>query len=107
VFNPRRNAKAVEMFPGVVRRTLASGDRATVVEVTMARGAKVPIHYHEHEQVGYVARGRVRFEIGGETQDVAEGDSYLVPSDVPHMATALEDSIAIDIFSPPRTEYLD
>ena len=107
MFKPRSDAKAVEMFPGVVRRTLASGDRATVVEVTMARGAKVPIHTHEHEQVGYVARGRVRFEIGGDTQDVPEGDSYLVPSDVPHMATALEDSIAIDIFSPPRTEYLD
>jgi quercetin dioxygenase-like cupin family protein len=107
VFKPRRDAKAVEMFPGVVRRTLASGDRATVVEVTLAKGATVPSHSHEHEQVGYIARGRVRFEIGGETQDVAEGDSYLAPSNVPHGVTALEDSIAIDIFSPPRTEYLD
>jgi quercetin dioxygenase-like cupin family protein len=95
------------MFPGVVRRTLASGDRATLVEVTLAKGTTVPPHQHEHEQVGYIARGRVRFEIGGETRELVEGDSYLARSNVPHGVIALEDSIAIDIFSPPRTEYLD
>jgi quercetin dioxygenase-like cupin family protein len=95
------------MFPGVVRRTLASGDRATVVEVTVARGTAVPVHQHEHEQVGYVAKGRLLFEIGGETRELVEGDSYLALSNVPHGVTALEDSIAVDIFSPPRTEYLD
>ena len=107
MFKPRRDAKAVEMFPGVVRRTLASGDRATVVEVTVAKGTAVPVHQHVHEQVGYVARGRVRFEIGGETRELVQGDSYLALSNVPHGVVALEDSIAIDIFSPPRTEYLD
>ena len=107
MFKPRTEAKAVEMFPGVVRRTLASGDRATVVEVTIAKGTAVPVHQHEHEQVGYVARGRVRFEIGGETRELVQGDSYLALSNVPHGVVALEDSIAIDIFSPPRTEYLD
>jgi quercetin dioxygenase-like cupin family protein len=107
VFKPRSDAKSVEMFPGVVRRTLASGDRATVVEVTVAKGAAVPPHQHEHEQVGYVAKGRLRFEIGGETRELVEGDSYLALSNVPHGVVALEDSIAIDIFSPPRTEYLD
>jgi len=107
VFKPRRDAKPVEMFPGVVRRTLASGNRATVVEVTIAKGTAVPVHQHEHEQVGYVARGRVRFEIGGEMRELVEGDSYLALSNVPHGVVALEDSIAIDIFSPPRTEYLD
>jgi quercetin dioxygenase-like cupin family protein len=95
------------MFPGVVRRTLASGDRTTLVEVTLTKGATVPPHQHEHEQVGYIARGRVRFEIGGETRELVEGDSYLARSNVPHAVVALEDSVAIDIFSPPRTEYLD
>jgi quercetin dioxygenase-like cupin family protein len=95
------------MFPGVVRRTLTSGDRMTLVEVSLAKGVTMPIHRHEHEQVGYVASGRLRFEIGGETQDLREGDSYLVLSNVPHKASALEDSVAIYIFSPPRTEYLD
>ena len=107
MFKPRSDAKPVEMFPGVVRRTLASGDRATVVEVTVAKGTAVPVHQHEHEQVGYVAKGRLIFEIGGVTRELVEGDSYLALSNVPHGVTALEDSIAIDIFSPPRTEYLD
>ena len=107
MFKPRSDSKPVEMFPGVVRRTLASGDRATVVEVTVAKGTAVPVHQHDHEQVGYVARGRLLFEIGGETRELVEGDSYLALSNVPHGVTALEDSIAIDIFSPPRTEYLD
>ena len=107
MFKPRSDSKPVEMFPGVVRRTLASGDRATVVEVTVAKGTAVPVHQHEHEQVGYVARGRLLFEIGGETRELVEGDSYLALSNVPHGVTALEDSIAVDIFSPPRTEYLD
>ena len=107
MFKPRRDAKPVEMFPGVVRRTLASGDRATLVEFTVAKGTAIPVHQHEHEQVGYIVRGRARFEIGGETRELVEGDSYLALSNVPHGVVALEDSIAIDIFSPPRTEYLD
>jgi quercetin dioxygenase-like cupin family protein len=107
VFKPRRDAKRVEMFPGVVRRTLGSGDRATLVEVTLSKGAAVASHTHEHEQLGYIARGRARFEIGGETRELVEGDGYLIPSNVPHAVTALEDSIAIDVFSPPRTEYVD
>lgn len=107
MYKPRSDAKPVEMFPGVVRRTLGSGDRATLIEVTLTKGATVPDHQHEHEQVGYIARGRVRFEIGGKTQDLAQGDSYLAPGNVPHAVTALEDSIVIDVFSPPRIEYLD
>jgi quercetin dioxygenase-like cupin family protein len=69
------------------------------------RGAVVPWHTHPHEQIGYLVRGRLRFQIGDEEQELSEGDSWLVPSNVPHFVTALEDSIAIDIFSPPREEY--
>ncbi len=96
----------VEMFPGVVRRTLNSGDRTTLVEVTMAEGAAVPDHSHPHEQIGYVARGRVRFEIDGDQRELQAGDSYLVPADAPHSVTALDPSVCIDIFSPVREEYL-
>jgi quercetin dioxygenase-like cupin family protein len=94
------------MFPGVVRRTLSSGDRMTLVEVTLSKGAEVPDHTHPHEQVGYVARGRVRFNIGGETRELSAGDGYLAPAEVPHGVTALEPSVCIDIFSPVREEYL-
>ena len=107
MFKTNAEAKAVEMFPGVVRRTLVSGERMTVVEVTFALGAAVPRHTHPHEQVGYVARGRVRFDIAGDARDLGPGGSYLIPGGEPHLVTAYEDSVLIDVFSPPRTEYLD
>ena len=106
-FRRHSEAKPVEMFPGVVRRTLNSGEHATLIEVTLDRGAVVPAHSHPHEQVGYVAKGRLAFEMGDHAQVVVAGDSYLVPGGVPHKVTALEPSIAIDVFSPPRAEYID
>lgn len=101
----RDAVQRVEMFPGVARRTLNAGERTMLVEVELAQGAVVPLHTHPHEQIGYLSRGRVRFVIGDEERELAAGDSWLVPSGVPHVVTALEDSIAIDIFSPPREEY--
>ena len=99
-------ATAVEMFPGVVRRTLTSGDRTTLCEITIAEGATVPAHTHPHEQAGYVASGRVRFAIDGDERELRAGDSYLVPGGATHEVTALEPSVCIDCFSPVREEYL-
>ena len=107
MFKTNTDTRAVEMFPGIVRRTLVSGERMTVVEVTFAPGATVPSHSHPHEQVGYVARGRVRFDIAGQERDLGPGDSYLILGGEPHVVTALEAAVLVDVFSPPRTEYLD
>lgn len=96
---------SVEMFPGVSRRTLNTGDKTMLIEVLIAAGATVPEHTHPHEQIGYLAKGRLRFRIGAEEKILEAGDSWCVPGDAPHEVTALEDSIAIDIFSPPRDEY--
>jgi quercetin dioxygenase-like cupin family protein len=106
MFTARDDAKVVEMFPGVVRRTLNSGDRMTLAEITLAAGAIVPEHTHPHEQAGYVARGRIRCRIGDETRELCAGDSYLAPVGVPHVVEALEDAVCIDIFSPVREEFL-
>jgi quercetin dioxygenase-like cupin family protein len=101
----RSSATPVEMLPGVVRRTLTEGERMMLVEVTLAQGAVVPPHTHPHEQIGYLASGRLLFEVGDERRELAAGDSWLVPSNVSHQVTALEPSVAIDVFSPPREEY--
>ena len=106
MFRANTEANAVEQFPGVVRRTLNSGDLTTLIEVTLDEGAIVPDHTHPHEQIGYVATGRVRFEIDGEERELRAGDSYLIPSGVSHEVTALEPSVCIDVFSPVREEYL-
>lgn len=96
---------AVEMLPGVVRRTLNAGERTMLCEVVLAQGAVVPMHTHPHEQIGYLSRGRVRFRIGDEEREIGAGDSWIILGNVPHEVTALEESVAIDIFSPPRDEY--
>jgi len=107
MFKPNKDATPLEMLPGVVRRTLTSGDCMTLCEFTLAKDAVVPLHSHEHEQAGYVVSGRGLLQIGDEERELRAGDGYLVPSNVPHAVTALEPSVAIDIFSPPRTEYLE
>jgi quercetin dioxygenase-like cupin family protein len=106
MYRNNAEAAAVEMFPGVTRRTLNSGRHTTLVEITMTSGAHVPPHDHPHEQIGYVASGRVRFVIGGDPRELSAGDGYLVPGGVIHEVTAIEPSICIDCFSPVRQEYL-
>ncbi len=95
----------VEMFPGVVRRTITYGERLMLVEVAIDEGAVVPMHTHPHEQTGYLISGRFLFELGHEQRELGPGDCWLVPSNVPHQVTALETSLCVDIFSPPREEY--
>lgn len=107
MFNSAATTKQVEMFPGVVRRTMNSGERTTLVEVFIDTGAVVPAHSHPHEQIGYVVKGRALFEVGEERRELVAGDSYLIPGGVVHKVTGIEPTIAIDIFSPVRTEYLD
>ena len=97
----RSSATPVEMLPGVVRRTLNEGERMMLIEVVLAQGAVVPLHTHPHEQVGYLASGRLLWEFGDERRELSAGDSWLVPPNVPHQVTAMEPSVAIDVFSPP------
>lgn len=99
------DAKPVEMFPGVVRRTLSYGEKLMLTEFTYEKGARVPMHKHPHEQISYVVKGKYEVTIGGEKFIAEKGDSYLVPSNVEHSQFALQKTITVDVFSPPREEY--
>src|SRR3990172_5655235 len=99
------SARPVEMFPGIVRRTLTAGDRMMLIEVALDAGAVVPMHTHPHEQTGYLISGRMRFHIEGEERELGAGDCWMIPGDAPHEVTALEGCLLVDIFSPPREEY--
>lgn len=99
--------KQVEMAPGVQRRTLGHGPQMLLAEFTLAAGSEVPMHAHPHEQVGYVVRGSMRLTIGDEARTCAAGDSYYIPGDVSHMAVLEEDALVIDVFCPPREDYLE
>jgi quercetin dioxygenase-like cupin family protein len=101
----RSDAVPVEMMPGVIRRTLSTSESLMLIDVIIEKGAVVPLHNHPHEQIGYLISGRVLFELGDERRELAAGDSWLVPPNLPHQVTALERSLIVDVFSPPREEY--
>ena len=97
--------EAVEMLPGVWRRTLNHGERLMVVQVTLEKGVVVPVHSHPHEQITYIVEGQLAMEVEGQTYMLGPGDSLLFPGDVGHGATAIERTLVIDTFSPPREDY--
>lgn len=99
------DVEPVEMVPGVWRRTLSWGERLMVVHVTLEEGAVVPAHRHSHEQITYIVEGELSMDVEGRTCVLRAGDSLLFPSNVEHGATALQRTLVIDTFSPPREEY--
>jgi|DewCreStandDraft_1066081.scaffolds.fasta_scaffold02767_4 quercetin dioxygenase-like cupin family protein len=104
-FTAHAAAPAVELWPGVYRRTLVWGERTLLAEITLRQGAVVPDHQHPHEQIGYVVRGRLEFIVEGRRAVLGAGDGYLIPGNAVHRVVALEDSVALDIFAPVREEY--
>lgn len=90
----------------ITRKTLVHGIRTLMTEFHLEQGALLPKHRHPHEQTGYLVSGRLDLTIGGQTHTVSPGDSWCIPGDVEHSAVAHEDSVAIEVFSPVREDYL-
>lgn len=80
-----------------------------VAHVYLAEGAIVPKHSHHNEQITYILEGRIRFWLGddeAETVDVGAGEVLAIPPHLPHKAEALEDTLDVDVFTPPREDWL-
>ena len=106
----RWNDMPKEKVSDTLDRRLITGDRIMLSHVYLKKGSIVPKHSHENEQVTYILEGGLRFWIGpDESQmiDVMAGDVLHIPSNVLHKAEALEDTLDVDIFSPPRQDWLD
>ena len=93
-------------IPGVEQKTLVYGERTLMTEFVMKKGSRLPQHSHPYEQTGYLVNGRIHLSIGSEKNDVMPGDSWCIPSGAEHGAEILEDSVAIEVFSPVREDYL-
>ena len=91
--------------PHISRKVIA-GEKAMVAQVFLAKGAIVPEHYHESEQITYILEGALKFELEGTEVVVRKGEVLHIPSNVPHRAVALEDTLDLDIFSPLREDWL-
>jgi unsaturated pyranuronate lyase len=95
--------------PGLKRR-LISGDQVMVAHVYLDKGTEVPRHHHHNEQITYILEGALEFHFGAEdeeTHTVKAGEAVVIPSNLPHRAVALEDTLDVDVFSPPRQDWLD
>lgn len=95
-----------EMLSETISRKMIYGDKVMVSEILLKKGTVVPEHHHESEQVSWIMKGELLFEIGGEKISVKEGDVLVIPSNTPHKATALEDTIDMDLFSPIRYDWI-
>ena len=98
-----------ELKPDLHRR-LIPAERMTLGHVYLDKGCVVPLHSHENEQLTYILEGTLRFWLGedeAEIVDVKAGEVLHIPANVPHKAEALEDTLDVDIFSPPRQDWLD
>lgn len=95
-----------EIFPGCHSR-LISGERIMLSIVDMPKGCVLPEHDHPHEQAGMMLTGRLSLTIGGEERVLHPGDAYFVPPNVKHSGYVIDEDVkVIDVFSPPREDYL-
>jgi quercetin dioxygenase-like cupin family protein len=98
-----------ELNPLIGRR-IVTGNAMMIAHIYFVAGAVVPKHVHENEQLTYVLDGRLRFALGddgAQVVDVAAGEVLHIPANVPHSAEALEDTLDVDVFHPPRQDWLD
>ncbi len=99
-----------EQLTDSLARRLITGDRMMLAHVYMKEGCVIPKHSHENEQLTYILEGALRFYIGEDGKEevtVRAGEVLHIPSNILHKAVALEDTLDVDIFSPPRQDWLD
>lgn len=94
------------MADRIEMKNLVHGPGTMMVRFRFAAGGGLPPHSHPHEQTGLLLSGRARFTIAGETSEVGPGDAWCVPGGTEHSFMALEESVAVEVFSPVREEYL-
>ena len=100
------DAIPAEPMNDLVTRQAIHGDTLTIARLALKRGALVPTHQHPNEQVSMIISGALRFELEGREVTVRAGESLRIPGNVPHSAEAVEDSVAIDVFSPVREDWI-
>ena len=108
------SAVPLEQLNPTLSRRVVTGKEMMIAQVYLKAGSIVPKHHHVNEQVTYILQGALRFWLGDKVDSQNEADSTLVaagevlviPSNVPHRAVALEDTLDVDVFAPPREDWL-
>jgi quercetin dioxygenase-like cupin family protein len=95
-----------EQLSPVLMRQVIHGDNMTVARLHLRKGCAVPEHSHHNEQISMIEKGALRFVLNGEPRVVKAGEILRIPPHVPHSAEAIEDSVAMDLFSPIREDWI-
>lgn len=95
----------VKMLEGIERKTLVYGNNTLLCEFKLAKGKLLPMHQHPHEQTGYLVTGHMILIIDGERHEMKPGDSWTINGNVEHGAEIIEESLAVEVFSPVRDDY--
>jgi quercetin dioxygenase-like cupin family protein len=96
-----------EKLNPLIDREMVVGDQVMLARVLMKKGAHVPLHHHHNEQVTYILQGALKFAIDGKEVVVRAGEVLCIPSNMPHEAWALEETVDLDVFNPPREDWLN
>jgi quercetin dioxygenase-like cupin family protein len=97
----------VEDLSPQIGRQMVVGTNVMIARVLLKKGAKVPLHSHHNEQITYVLEGALHFYIDNRELTVSAGEVLCIPPNMPHEAIALEDTVDVDIFNPPRQDWID
>ncbi len=100
----------LEKVTDEIDRKIINGNRMMLTQVFLKKGSVVPMHSHDNEQLTYILEGALKFWIAEEDSEpivVSAGEVLVIPSNVPHKAEALADTVDVDVFSPPRQDWLD
>jgi quercetin dioxygenase-like cupin family protein len=95
-----------QVLDGIRQKTLVHGDKTLMVEFRLRQNAALPLHSHPHEQTGYLVAGHIRLTIGEVVHDVRPGDSWCISGGTLHGAESVAESVAVEVFSPVRQDYL-
>lgn len=106
LLHARWNDIELESLNPLIQRHFVVGGEVMLARILMKKGAVVPLHSHHNEQVTWVTEGALQFQIDGREVVVRAGEVLCIPPHMPHAALALEDTVDIDIFTPPRADWI-
>ena len=91
----------------LLQRKFVVGQEIMLARVLLKKGCIVPLHSHHNEQLTYIVEGALKFYIDGKEIVVHAGEVLCIPSNMPHKAEALEDTVDLDVFTPPRADWIN
>ncbi len=106
MFGKKSENGYIQALDGVQVKTIVYGPEALMVEFVLQKDHVLPEHAHVQEQTGYLVKGKIKLIVGDSHRIMNPGDSWSIPSNVRHQAEILEDSLAVEVFSPCRKDYL-